>query len=58
MISVAVQKGNLVYVYDERNSQIAAKTGILVGFTSNTYSIRVNNIVYTYDSNNRLLSTH
>ena len=58
MISVAVQKGNFVYVYNERNTQIAVKQGTLVGFTSSTYSIKVNNFVYTFDSSNRLLSTH
>ena len=49
MISVAVQSGNYVCVYDEKNRQIARKIGILCGYTSQAYSIKKDYYVYTYD---------
>ncbi|MBA8835219.1 hypothetical protein ACCT15_34350 [Rhizobium ruizarguesonis] len=58
-IANAVQKGNYVYVYDERGRNICQlpagngpKDG-LVGFTGSTVSIRRGNNIYTYDEHGR-----
>lgn len=48
MIMVAVQRGNFVYVYDDKHRQIAGAYGELVGFTSTTFSVRRCNYVYSY----------
>ena len=56
MISVAVQKGNYVYVFDEKNHQIAVKFGELHGFTGATYSIKKDRHVYTFDEKNHQIS--
>lgn len=58
MISVAIQKGNYVYVYDEKNHQICSCYGQLSGYTSGTYSVRKGNYIYTYDEKNHLVSSH
>lgn len=49
MISVAVQRGNYVYVYDEKNHQIGFQYGELYGYTSGSYSVKRGKYVYTYD---------
>lgn len=54
-IASAVQKGNFVYIYDERGRQlttIAAGGGShdgLQGYTATTVSIRKGNFIYIYD---------
>lgn len=58
MISVSVQKGNSVYVYNEKNNLLFTKTGLLNGYTSNTVSVRRGNVVYTYSDTGSLISTH
>lgn len=55
-IITAVQKGNLVVVYGERNSIIAQKTGILHGYTNATYSIRQGNLVVTWNEKGQIIS--
>ena len=40
MIASAKQDGSTVRVYNEKGSQLFSKTGILVGFTSSTVSIK------------------
>lgn len=61
-IGSAVQRGNHVYVYDERGRQLAmlqAGTGPrdgLVGYTGATVSIRRGANVFTYDESGRQLS--
>ena len=47
MIGTAVQRGNYVYVYDEKNRQLYSQYGELYGFTGSTVSIKRNNYVYT-----------
>ena len=53
MISTAVQKGEYVYVYDERNRTLAIQHGQLSGYTSSTFSIRRGSYIYTFDEKNR-----
>lgn len=57
-ISVAIQKGSSVYVYDDRNHLIFTKIGELYGFTSSTVSLRKGSCVYTYDERGRQKSSH
>lgn len=59
MISVAVQKGNTVYVYGERNQLLFMKSGgILHGYTGGSVSILNGNTVYTYNEKGSILSSH
>ena len=56
MISVAIQRGNSVYVYNEKNQTIAIKSGTLAGYTSSTFSIIQGRTVYTYNEKNQTIS--
>ena len=58
MISVAVQRGTYVHVYDEKNRQICSQNGELVGFTSSTFSVKRGTYVYTYDEKGHQISSH
>ena len=58
MISVAVQKGNNVYVYNEKNQTIFVKSGQLVGYTTSTVSVKVGNNTYTYSEKGQTISVH
>lgn len=59
---VAVQRGSLVYVYDEKGRQLCALSGGtkpeegLKGYTGKTVSIQRGGLVYTYDEKGRQLS--
>ncbi|PWJ68141.1 MULTISPECIES: hypothetical protein [unclassified Fibrobacter] len=48
-ISTAIQKGNYVYVYDEKNSHKFSMPGELMGFTSSTVTIKRGNYANVYD---------
>lgn len=52
-IAVAVQKGNMVYVYDEKNHTLWSKSGELYGYTSSVVTIKKGNMLYMYDEKNR-----
>lgn len=58
MISVAVQRGSTVYVYNEKNIQIFARTGELYGYTSTTVSIKRGSTVYVYNEKGIQTSAH
>lgn len=58
MISVAIQKGNLVYAYDEKNHQVFSRLGTLYGYTSGSVSIKKGDMVYTYDEKGHQISSH
>lgn len=58
MISVAIQRGSYIYVYDEKNRQLYSKYGELAGFTSSSVSIRRGNYIYTYDIKGNQISSH
>lgn len=58
MISVAVQKGNSVYVYNEKNQNICIQSGTLAGFTSTTFSVKKGSSVYTYNEKGQNISIH
>ncbi len=46
MIVVAIEKGNGVYVYGERNQLLFSQMGELVGFTANSVSIKRGNLIH------------
>ena len=56
-IAVAIQRGNEVYVYDERNRFLMNKPGKLMGYTSNTVSIEFGGSINTFDAKGRIVST-
>lgn len=58
MISLAIQRGNSVFVYNEKNNLLFCQIGILSGYTSNTVSIKKGRAVYTYNEKGALISTH
>lgn len=49
MIASAIQKGSFVYVYGERGQTLFTRQGTLVGFTSNTVTVKRGNVNYVYD---------
>ena len=57
MISVAVQRGSMVYVYDEKNKQIMLKSGQLYGYTGGSVPIKVGSMLYTFDEKGRTISS-
>lgn len=63
-IATAIQRGSAVYVYDEKNRNLFSKTiGVkpqdgLVGYTANSVSVRVGNLVTTYDATGRQIGAH
>jgi hypothetical protein len=62
-IGNAVQRGALVYVYDERGRQIAtitagsAPSDGLTGYTSSTVNVRRGSLIYSYDARGRQIAT-
>jgi hypothetical protein len=57
-ITTAVQKGNLVYVYGEKNRQLFTKSGQLTGYTGGSVSVKQGNMIYTYDEKGRQVSVN
>lgn len=58
MISTAIQRGNNVYVYNEKNTTLMIKSGQLLGYTGSSVSVKYGNTVYTYDETGRTISIH
>lgn len=58
MISYAKQDGNTVRVYNERNSQIFAWSGTLVGYTNTSVSIKQGSTVRVYDERGSQISSY
>lgn len=58
MIISAIQRGNMVYVYGEKNNILMTKPGELSGYTSSAVSIRnkAAKTVTTYDEKGHILS--
>ena len=57
-IITAVQKGNQVFVYDEKNRTMFAKPGELRGYTGGSVSVWYNGVVYTYNEKGQTISAH
>ena len=49
MIATAVEKDGYVNVYDDNGGFLFSRNGQLVGFTSNTVSIKQNGYTSVYD---------
>jgi len=58
MIVTAIQKGNSVYIYGEKNSLLFTKGGELHGYTGGSVSIKRGSTIYTYDEHGSVVSTH
>ncbi len=62
-IGNAVQRGNIIYVYDDRNRQIftisagTAPGDGLKGYTGARVNVRRGNIIYSYDERGRQAGT-
>lgn len=63
-IGNAVQRGSVVYVYDEKGRQLfsqsagnAARGDGLKGYTSSTVNIQRGSVIYTYDVRGRQISS-
>jgi len=55
MIAAVRQVGNQVRVYNEKGLTLFMKCGELVGYTSDTVSIKLNSTVWTYSATGRVL---
>jgi hypothetical protein len=62
-IGNAVERGALVYIYDEKGHQIATVLNGrgpgdgLKGYTSSTVSVKRGSVIYTYDEKARQISS-
>jgi hypothetical protein len=56
-IALAVQKGNIVYVYDERNRQMFTHVGELHSFTGSIVTLKKGNLFYMFDERGRQTGT-
>lgn len=57
MIGYAIQKGNRVYVYDDKNNEITNREGQLLGFSSTSYVVKNGRQTNVYDEHGRILRT-
>ena len=57
MIGYAIQKGNRVYVYDDKNHEITNKSGELLGFSSTSYVVKNGHQVLVYNEQGHILKT-
>ena len=57
-IGNAVQKGSMVYIYDERSRQLASVSAGdgLQGYTGSTVSVKRGSMVYTYNERGQQVS--
>ena len=55
MIAAVQQVGNNVRVLNEQGLTLFMKCGELVGYTSQTISIKLNHTIWTYDASGRTL---
>lgn len=57
-ISYCVQRGNSVYVYDQRRVQVMAFFGELQGYTNTTVTVKKPAGIYVYDAYGKNIATH
>ena len=57
-IANVVQRGSMLYVYDERGRQLAVVSAgdRLQGYTSTSFSVRRGSMIYTYNEAGRQIS--
>ena len=58
MIQSAIQRGNYVYVYNEKNQQIFSQSGTLQGYTSTSVSVKNGNYVSVYNDKGQKIASH
>lgn len=58
MIGYAIQEGNRVYVYDDKNHEITNKSGELRGFSSTYYVVKNGHQVLVYDEHGKILRNY
>ena len=58
MVVTAIQKGNSVYVYGEKNRLLFTKNGDLHGYTGSSVSLKRGGTVYIYNERGSLIATH
>lgn len=58
MIGSAIQRGNNVFVYDEKGKQLTYTSGQLQGYTGSSFSVKRNRCVFVYDEKGKQLSYH
>lgn len=60
-IGSAIERGRMVYVYDEKGRQLCSKAlgcdGGLMGYTGTSFSIRKGRMIYVYDEKGHQLSS-
>lgn len=60
-IGSAIERGRMVYVYDEKGRQLCSKAlgndGGLMGYTGTSFSVRKGRMVYVYDEKGHQLSS-
>ena len=57
MIGSAKQQGTNVYVYSETGGIMFNKTGTLIGYTSNTVTVKQGGTTYVYSEHGEINST-
>lgn len=58
MITTAVQRGNYVYVYGDKDNVLFNAPGTLQGYTSGSVSIKRADYVYVYDAKGHITASH
>ena len=60
-IGSAIERGRMVYVYDEKGRQLCSKAlgsdGGLMGYTGTSFYIKRGRMIYVYDEKGRQLSS-
>lgn len=60
-IGSVIEKGHMVYVYDEKGKQLCSKAfgnnWGLVGYTGTSFSVRNGKMIYVYDEKGKQLSS-
>jgi len=58
MITTAIQRGNIVYVYGEKSQVIFTTSGILMGYTGTTVTVKRGSIISVYNDKGQIISTY
>jgi len=53
-IGNAVQRGNSVYVFNEKNLSLFTASGELMGYTSSLVNIKRENTIYSYNEKGQI----
>lgn len=60
-IGSAIERGRMVYVYDEKGRQLCSKAlgtdGGLMGYTGSSFSVKRGRMIYIYDEKGHQLSS-